>query len=86
MSFSLASENDILPFMRRHNLLTIKDIFKHDVAVIMCRGKYEKADRRGKVAHTRNFFIKMFNGLVTPKFNEARLWNVADAIFQGILE
>ena len=35
LSFSLASEDDILPFMRRHNLLTIKDIFKHDVAVIM---------------------------------------------------
>ena len=32
LSFGLAS---ILPFMRRHNLLTIKDIFKHDVAVIM---------------------------------------------------
>ena len=35
LSFGLASEDDILPFMRRHNLLTIKDIFKHDVAVIM---------------------------------------------------
>ena len=35
LSFSLASEDDILPFMRRHNLLTKKDIFKHDVAVIM---------------------------------------------------
>ena len=35
LSFSLASEDDILPFMRRHNLLTIKDIFKQDVAVIM---------------------------------------------------
>ena len=35
LSFGLASEDDILPFMRRHNLLTINDIFKHDVAVIM---------------------------------------------------
>ena len=35
VSFNLASEDDILPFMRRHNLLTIKDIFIHDVAVIM---------------------------------------------------
>ena len=35
MSFSLASEDDISPFMRRHNLLTIKDIFTHDVAIIM---------------------------------------------------
>ena len=25
LSFSLASEDDILPFMRQHNLLTIKD-------------------------------------------------------------
>ena len=39
--------------------------------IIYGRGKWGKADRRGKVAHTRNFFIKMFNGLVTPKFNEA---------------
>ena len=35
LSFGLASEDDILPFMRRHNLLTIKGIFKHEVAVIM---------------------------------------------------
>ena len=35
LSFSLACEHDILPFMRRHNLLTIKDIFKDDAAVIM---------------------------------------------------
>ena len=35
LSFNLAREDDILPFMRRHNSLTIKDIFKHDVAVIM---------------------------------------------------
>ena len=35
LSFGLASEDDILPLMRRHNLLTIKDIFKRDIAVIM---------------------------------------------------
>ena len=35
LSFGLASEDNILPFIRRRNLLTIKGIFKHDLAVIM---------------------------------------------------
>ena len=35
IAFSLANKDDILPFMKQHNLLTIKDIFEHDVAVFM---------------------------------------------------
>ena len=44
MSFSLRSEDDILPFMRQHNLFTIKHIFKHDVAVIMYKYRQVTSD------------------------------------------
>ena len=42
LSFGLASEDDILPLMRRHNLLTIKHIFKHDVAIKPAVGSVAK--------------------------------------------
>ena len=39
MTFSLSSKENVLPPMKEHGLLTIEDIFKHDVAVFMheCR-------------------------------------------------
>ena len=35
MTFNLSSKENVLPLMKEHGLLTIEDIFKHEVAVFM---------------------------------------------------
>ena len=35
MTFNLSSKENVLPLMKEHGLLTIEDIFKHEVAVFI---------------------------------------------------
>ena len=35
MTFNLSSKENVLPLMKEHGLLSIEDIFKHEVAVFM---------------------------------------------------